>query len=69
MYVATIGTCFTCYLTVGRPANGRLRRTARTNCRIYTVLPHDDGLLESPKHAELYLLTYLLTYLLAPWST
>jgi hypothetical protein len=35
-----------------RPADSRLRRTTRTNCHIYTLLPPDDGLLASPKHVE-----------------
>jgi hypothetical protein len=36
----------------GWPAGSRLRRTTRTNCCIYTLLPTEDGLLESPKHLE-----------------
>jgi hypothetical protein len=28
----------------------QLKRTTRTNCHIYTLLPPDDGLLTSPKH-------------------
>jgi hypothetical protein len=37
-----------------RPADSRLRRTTRTNCCIYALLPHNDGQLASPKHIELY---------------
>jgi hypothetical protein len=33
-------------------ANSQLRRTASTNCHIYTLLPPDDGLLASSKHVE-----------------
>jgi hypothetical protein len=29
------------------------QRTTHTNCRIYILLPPDDGLLASPKHVEL----------------
>jgi hypothetical protein len=35
---------------VVRPS--RLRRTTRTNCRMYTLLPPDDGLLASLKGVE-----------------
>jgi hypothetical protein len=35
-----------------RPADSRLRSTTRTNCRMYTLLPHDDSLLAVPKHVE-----------------
>jgi hypothetical protein len=35
-----------------RPADSQLRRTTRTNCHIYTLLPPDDGLLASRKHVE-----------------
>jgi hypothetical protein len=35
-----------------RPADSQLRRTTRTNCHIYTLLPPDDGQLASPKHEE-----------------
>jgi hypothetical protein len=35
-----------------RPADSRLRRTTRTNCRIYTLLPPDDGQLASPRLVE-----------------
>jgi hypothetical protein len=35
-----------------KPAGSRLRRTTRTSCRIYTLLPPDDGLLANPKHVE-----------------
>jgi hypothetical protein len=30
-----------------------VERTTRTSCRIYTLLPPDDGQLASPKHVEL----------------
>jgi hypothetical protein len=33
-------------------ANSQLKHTTHTNCHIYTLLPPDDGLLASPKHAE-----------------
>jgi hypothetical protein len=33
-----------------RAANSQLKRTAGTNCHIYTLLPPDDGQLASPKH-------------------
>jgi hypothetical protein len=36
-----------------RSADSQVRRTARTNCRIYTLLTPDVGLLASPKHVEL----------------
>jgi hypothetical protein len=54
MYIQymTIGTCFTSWSTVGGTTNSRLRRTTRINCHIYTWLPPDDGLLESPKHVD-----------------
>jgi hypothetical protein len=39
-------------LSARKPADNRLRRTTRTNCRIYTLLPPDYGLLASPKHVE-----------------
>jgi hypothetical protein len=35
-----------------RPADGQLKRTTRTNCSIYTLLPPDDGQLASLKHVE-----------------
>jgi hypothetical protein len=35
-----------------RAAYIRLRRTTRTNCHMYTLLPPDDGQLASPKHVE-----------------
>jgi hypothetical protein len=34
------------------PADSQLKRTTRTNCCIYTLLPPDDGLLASPKHVQ-----------------
>jgi hypothetical protein len=34
-------------------ADSRLKRTTRTICCIYTLLPADDGQLVSPKHVEL----------------
>jgi hypothetical protein len=36
-----------------QPADSLLKRTTRTNCRIYTLLPPDDGLLANPKHVEI----------------
>jgi hypothetical protein len=36
----------------GRPADSRLRCITRTSCRIYTLLPPDDGKLASPRHVE-----------------
>jgi hypothetical protein len=41
-------------LILPRPADGRLRHTTSTSGHIYlyTLLPPDDGLLESPKHVE-----------------
>jgi hypothetical protein len=36
-----------------RPADSQLRRTAYTNCCIYTLLPPDDGQQASTKHVEL----------------
>jgi hypothetical protein len=38
----------------GPLADSQLKRTTRTNCGIYTLLPPDDGLLASPKHVEVY---------------
>jgi hypothetical protein len=35
-------------------ADSQIRRTTRTNCHIYTLLPPDDGLLASPKHVEVW---------------
>jgi hypothetical protein len=35
-----------------RPADSQLKRTTRTNCCIYTLLPPDDGQLAHPKHVE-----------------
>jgi hypothetical protein len=29
-----------------------LRRTTRTQCHVYTLLPPDDGLQADPKHVE-----------------
>jgi hypothetical protein len=37
-----------------RPADVRLRRAARTNCHIYTLLLPDDRLLTRPKHVEVW---------------
>jgi hypothetical protein len=37
---------------VDRPTESQLKRTTRTICCIYTLLPPDDGQLASPKHAE-----------------
>jgi hypothetical protein len=35
-----------------RPAYSQLKRTTRTICCIYTLLPPDDGQLARPKHVE-----------------
>jgi hypothetical protein len=35
-----------------RPADSQLKRTTRTNCCVYTLLPPDDGHLASPKHVD-----------------
>jgi hypothetical protein len=35
-----------------RLADSQLRRTTRTNCCIYKLLPPDDGQLASPKHVK-----------------
>jgi hypothetical protein len=48
----SIRTCNETNMTVGGPADSRLRYTARVNCRIYTLLLRDDGQLASPKHVE-----------------
>jgi hypothetical protein len=47
------------YSIPSRPADSRLRRTTRTNCHIYTLLPPDDGLLANPKHIQVYWLNKL----------
>jgi hypothetical protein len=47
----TMYICDNWYVLYG-PADSRLRRTTRINCRIYTLLPPGDGILASPKHAE-----------------
>jgi hypothetical protein len=52
MYICDNGMCCTSLSNPTWPADSRLRRTTRTNCRIFTLLPPDDGLLASPKHAE-----------------
>jgi hypothetical protein len=35
------------------PAVSQLKRTTRTNCCIYTLLPPDDGQIASQKHVEI----------------
>jgi hypothetical protein len=35
-----------------RPDDSQLKCTARTNCRIYTLLPPEDGHLANPKRIE-----------------
>jgi hypothetical protein len=37
-----------------RLADSRLKRTTRSNCCNYTLLPPDDGQLASPKHVAVY---------------
>jgi hypothetical protein len=39
-------------LTGSWPVDSQLKRTARAICCIYTLLPPDDGQLESPKHVD-----------------
>jgi hypothetical protein len=48
MYEYICDDWYVLYVLVG----SRLRRTARTNWHIYTLLPPDEGLLASPKHVE-----------------
>jgi hypothetical protein len=36
----------------GQSTDSQLKRTTRTNCHIYTLLPLDDEQLASPKHVE-----------------
>jgi hypothetical protein len=51
MYICvTIGTCCTFQLTVSWPANRQMKRTTRTNCCMYTLLPPGEEQLASPKH-------------------
>jgi hypothetical protein len=38
---------------VSGPTDSHLKRTTRTICCIYTLLPPADGQLASPKHVEL----------------
>jgi hypothetical protein len=40
--------CYMLYILV----NSLLRRTTRTNCHLYVLLPPHDGLLASLKHVE-----------------
>jgi hypothetical protein len=56
---ATIGTCCTFCFELTRPADSQLKRTTRSICCIYTLLPPDDGQLASPKYVELQLLNKL----------
>jgi hypothetical protein len=39
-------------LVTSWPADTQLKRTTRTNCCTYTLLPPDDGQLVIPKHVE-----------------
>jgi hypothetical protein len=43
---------YTFYLTGSWLTDSQLKRTTRTYCCIYALLPPDDGLLASPKHVE-----------------
>jgi hypothetical protein len=42
----------TMYICNNWPSDSQLKRTTRTNCCIYTLLPPDDGQLANPKHVE-----------------
>jgi hypothetical protein len=57
VYICEIGMCCTVRHSqvsagVVGMTHSRLRRTTRTRCNIYTLLPPDDGLLASLKHVE-----------------
>jgi hypothetical protein len=54
----TMYICNTCWVGTGptstRPTDSRLKRTTRTICCIYTLLPPDNRQLATPKHVDVY---------------